>query len=361
MVAAPLALAACTPDVFVGTSSGMGGGGAASSSSILTSSSADTTGAMSSGTTTGGETSSTATSSAATSSASSLMMVGFCGDGMLDPAETCDDGNTAPNDGCSTSCAIEGATCTMPIDVSVPPGEMTIVGSTSFGLNTPGSGCASAPGAERWFRFHPTTDGFLTVWTDPSGTSFDATVYTMPGCASAPKACGDNVQGAPDVLSFKVAANADILIAIDGPTSGPFKLKIDLSDGDDCSDPIPLPIGPAGSLPTSVIADTTAQGSDNTSGMPPTGCGGASAPDMVYEVRPMGAATVTVQGVGAASMAPVLYNRPVCTDPASGMCGSTTSPGGTATFMFAVGATPTFLWVDGYIGTSGQVNLSVDP
>src|SRR5687767_4066384 len=32
---------------------------------------------------------------------------GFCGDGMPDPGEQCDDGNNADNDGCSRSCVRE--------------------------------------------------------------------------------------------------------------------------------------------------------------------------------------------------------------------------------------------------------------
>ena len=38
-----------------------------------------------------------------------------CGDILLDPGETCDDGNTAPGDGCSAACLVEpGWACTAP-------------------------------------------------------------------------------------------------------------------------------------------------------------------------------------------------------------------------------------------------------
>lgn len=38
-----------------------------------------------------------------------------CGDGVLDPGEACDDGNTTPSDGCSASCALEpGYQCPTP-------------------------------------------------------------------------------------------------------------------------------------------------------------------------------------------------------------------------------------------------------
>lgn len=39
-------------------------------------------------------------------------LTGLCGNGVLAPSETCDDGNTTPGDGCSATCTIEsGYTC----------------------------------------------------------------------------------------------------------------------------------------------------------------------------------------------------------------------------------------------------------
>ena len=37
---------------------------------------------------------------------------GACGDGVIDSGEDCDDGNTAPGDGCSGACAVDnGYSC----------------------------------------------------------------------------------------------------------------------------------------------------------------------------------------------------------------------------------------------------------
>lgn len=36
-----------------------------------------------------------------------LKMFGICGDGLLDPNEICDDGNTQNGDGCSFICQVE--------------------------------------------------------------------------------------------------------------------------------------------------------------------------------------------------------------------------------------------------------------
>jgi cysteine-rich repeat protein len=53
-----------------------------------------------------GTTSITATSGTIVGS-TSLTVTAVCGDGSIDGAETCDDGGTAPGDGCSATCAVE--------------------------------------------------------------------------------------------------------------------------------------------------------------------------------------------------------------------------------------------------------------
>ena len=37
-----------------------------------------------------------------------------CGNGVLDPGEACDDGNTASGDGCSATCTIESGLAARP-------------------------------------------------------------------------------------------------------------------------------------------------------------------------------------------------------------------------------------------------------
>lgn len=57
-----------------------------------------------------------------------------CGDALLDPGETCDDGNTNPGDGCSAQCKVEpGFECTDPI----PPVPGNVVADGSFEAGTP--------------------------------------------------------------------------------------------------------------------------------------------------------------------------------------------------------------------------------
>jgi cysteine-rich repeat protein len=45
-----------------------------------------------------------------------------CGNGTLEPGETCDDSNTTPGDGCSDTCMFEGDTCADPIELPASGG-----------------------------------------------------------------------------------------------------------------------------------------------------------------------------------------------------------------------------------------------
>jgi len=55
-----------------------------------------------------------------------LAIPGVCGDGIPNPGETCDDGNTAPGDGCSATCQVEpGWECTPAgVDNAVADGSL---------------------------------------------------------------------------------------------------------------------------------------------------------------------------------------------------------------------------------------------
>lgn len=336
-----LAIPACTPDILVdGTATGAGGSGGGSASS-----------------------SSSASTSTSTTATASTGMPGLCGDGVIGPLEQCDDGNMASNDGCSSTCTLEGTSCIDPIDLTVPLGTLTISGTTKSGTNIPNPDpCANVPAAERWFRFQPTEDGFLTVWTEAVGSAaIDTTLYTVSACGGAVASCADNDSGAPDVLSFRVVASSSVLVAIDGHADGPFTLQVDLSKGDDCNDPIPLPLGPPGSKPIHVTADTTGLMNDNNSGAPQgAGCGGTNAPDVVYELMPMGGTEATVTADGVGTMTPVLYHRQDCSQTTTGNCFYAPGTGGIATLQVPL-TTPRFLWLDGRVDYMGEVDLVVAP
>ncbi len=67
---------------------------------------------------------------------------GVCGNGLLDPGENCDDGNSVSGDGCSDTCQVEpGWTCTPPIP-PVPP--VNVMADGSFEAGTPNPSWAEA-------------------------------------------------------------------------------------------------------------------------------------------------------------------------------------------------------------------------
>ncbi len=76
---------------------------------------------------------------------------GYCGDGIIEPPETCDDGNSTPGDGCSGVCQIEpGYTCPtpgLPCIYTVPQvcGDGRIEGNEACddGNTMDGDGCSS--------------------------------------------------------------------------------------------------------------------------------------------------------------------------------------------------------------------------
>jgi RHS repeat-associated protein len=66
---------------------------------------------------------------------------GACGDGVVDPIEECDDGNTTGGDGCSANCAVEpGYTCTGSPSVCAPTPTPTATPTPRCFLDVDGSG-----------------------------------------------------------------------------------------------------------------------------------------------------------------------------------------------------------------------------
>ncbi|MFO0619202.1 MAG: hypothetical protein U0414_41820 [Polyangiaceae bacterium] len=354
-----LFLAACTPDVLVDGAGGAGASGSTTGGPTSTSSSGG--GGAGSGATTSA---SSATSVGSSVSTGSVMMA-ECGNGALEPGETCDDGGHEDYDGCNANCEEEGLDCAAPIARVIGDTEQTFVGSTAVGANHPTAlSCANAPGHERWFAFTAANAGFFTAWTQPGAGTIDSAIYIQSSCAGSPTVCGDNIVGAPDVVSIAVGAGETLYLAVDGATNGPFELHVDVSKGDDCTDPIPLPLGPHGAavMPTRMAVDTTGAANDNDSGPPSQGCGGTSSPDRVYRVIPMGGASATATANATMTLEPVLYARTTCTEHlVGGTCSYSSQQGGTTSLPFNTPATGTYLWVDGLAGTQGAAVLSVQP
>jgi cysteine-rich repeat protein len=283
-----------------------------------------------------------------------------CGNGTVEPGEQCDDGNANAFDACSNQCHAQG-TCGQPIPVALANGSTTIGADTDGTSNFLSSGCQSADGPELVYAVTVASTGFLTAWTDPTTTDYDAVVYARVGnsCMQAPEvACGDNTSQQPDLLSIPVLGGQTVYLFVDGyqMASGHFDLHLDVSVGT-CADPVPILVGDNGFV-EDAHGITTGQGNDGLGS-----CGGGG-PDVVYAVTRLSAGQVKVQTTPAgAAFNTVTYARSTCDNGLSELsCNNDLMSQSSAISIGNVDpATPTYVWIDGTAGQQGTYDVSFGP
>jgi hypothetical protein len=190
--------------------------------------------------------------------------------------------------------AAEGAGCDSAIAVSLGLGEgpVTVTGSTVGGGEgaiaiTPS--CDSAAGPERVYAVTVKASGFLTARLTAAGTSFDSVLYAATACeGKAPSGeidCANRKSSegvmytGGEILSFPVSAGETRFIAVDGvraEDAGDYELKLELSDGGDCSSFTPIVIEPG----TPMIIR-----GDNLGKKDSAACSGNMGEDVVYAIR----------------------------------------------------------------------------
>lgn len=169
--------------------------------------------------------------------------VSGCGNGVIDPGESCDDGNTISGDGCTAECALENAG---PGDmcpgeaIALVPGESgsSFVGGvtgTSEGMFNQYQGtCGGGSGPDRVFRIDPPALGRATVKV----TATFPVVLSARGTCDAEAtelACvadgGQAPAGTPVEIGFPVLAQQPVFVFVDGVagTSGDFTLEVDVN------------------------------------------------------------------------------------------------------------------------------------
>jgi cysteine-rich repeat protein len=143
----------------------------------------------------------------------------YCGDGVRQPSEECDDGNPYSNDGCSSTCFAEpGILCAAMPSVGADPimGDFTgapssFVGTCAGSLDTP----------ERGFRY--TAQG--TSVTAKVTSQVNVSLYATLGCgpAATPLGCTDAVIGAGDeMLTVTTQPGDEVTFFIEqGPNQSP--------------------------------------------------------------------------------------------------------------------------------------------
>ncbi|MBK9032522.1 MAG: hypothetical protein IPL61_14630 [Myxococcales bacterium] len=162
-----------------------------------------------------------------------------CGDGTINPPESCDDGNTVPGDGCNSACRIEaGYTCRFPggpcvatVCEALPVGTSAFLRGNYVEIGLNGNGAFGTYTDDAPAGWHPRSEqgpgeiGFVadpagTDWTDYHGDFFtpgspeegwameiggvaynnnreDGPIFEMPGALGAPE-CVTNLCGNRD-------------------------------------------------------------------------------------------------------------------------------------------------------------------
>jgi len=164
-----------------------------------------------------------------------------CGDGVLASGEDCDDGNTAPGDGCSPSCAVEMPDACPGTTITLAPPALVIVDTLAgkSGDLTPSCG---TNGADVIYAVTPTVSGTLTATL--SG-DFDKSLSIRARCGDGLTSEITCATGSSDVArGIWVHAGVTYYVVVDGSPSK-FSLLLGLSvcgDGikqglEQCDDP----------------------------------------------------------------------------------------------------------------------------
>ena len=289
-----------------------------------------------------------------------------CGDGKVEPGEACDDGNLTNGDGCSSMCMAEAIACPGAIAVNLGLGTQDFTGTTAGGGAHNGICASAAP--DRAYAVTATATGFLTAWLVRADTAYPSVLYARTSCDNAATEilCADSkdpVNAAPvnggEVLSFPVTSGQVVYVFVDGAAAndaGNYHLRLDLSTGVDCNDPVPIRLEKG--TPMKLLGLSTGKTvSQNGS------CGGTLAEDVVYDVQVAAAGQVNV-GIDAAgtNYNSVLYLRNQCGNGFSQIaCDNANGNGGENLNYNATANTSVFAWVDGSMGANGNYTVVVTP
>lgn len=280
-----------------------------------------------------------------------------CGDGAQEPTEGCDDANLVDTDTCSAKCQPQGD-CNAPINIALNFGTIDVSGTTAGGTNAVTSTtCQDSTGPEVIYRVTPLHAGYLTIWTDPVATDFDAMIYVRNMCASMTDvACGDNNFAQPDLVSFQVG-DQPVTVVLDGyqQQEGNFVVHFDLSTGADCNDPVPILLGDDNGFTERATGNTTGSNANETAT-----CGGLGN-DVVYRVTRMtdpGPFTATTTSQGALNS--VTYARETCTNGTSQLACDSPINNSNSAITVNANQNPTFVFVDAQ-ATQGGYSIAFDP
>lgn len=158
-----------------------------------------------------------------------------CGNGVIEGAETCDDGATDGNDGCSATCQLEPTgprnTCASADDVTfaeaapgtwsaaIKSGTTNLTATQNFGSSESQAGACWARGPDAFFKVTAPAAGVLRA--KATSSAFDVILgLRQPACATAtaPAACSnDGPKGVDESVTTTVAAGDVLYLVVDTP------------------------------------------------------------------------------------------------------------------------------------------------
>lgn len=338
-----------------------------------------------------------------------------CGNGVIEGTETCDDGGTAADDGCSATCQLEPTSSRSTCDLaevvtlaelapgkykaSLARGTTNLLANGNFFTSTlDDDEPCWAPGRNAFFAVTAPVAGVLRATA--RSTAFDVVLgLRKPTCVLAGPAfacANDSGKGNEETLAMPVAAGETLWIVVDGKTAndfGRFSLDVtidpsgcgdgffvpsateecddgNVTGGDGCSatcklepkagvDVCPgtlLALGGGGPTRKGTITFATQSLNANYTGA----CGGNGKDGVVKVVAPLsGQLRAKIRNMPNAT----LYARTTCNDPSTEILKSpsATCPNvvhDTVSFSVVAGS-EYFLFVDGLDGATGVPTLDV--
>jgi len=140
-----------------------------------------------------------------------------CGNGVIEGAEECDDGNVDPDDGCDSECHFYlGDHCLVPFEASLG----TNVGPNSwFGADDREASCRADSNHDAWFEYQAACTGTHVI--DTQGTALEPTNDTVlsvyDACDGNELACDDNGgDGNLSKLTFEAEEDTTYYIRVGG-------------------------------------------------------------------------------------------------------------------------------------------------
>ena len=158
----------------------------------------------------------------------------FCGDGVVDSGEACDDGNNNEDDGCSASCKnpngnpASANTCPgQPVDLWTLGATITGAGS-SMNADSANKGAWSAPSTscsatgtnssqDHLYAVTPHVTGTLTATVSPSSANLMLVARSTCDSATSQIACSNNaLSGGAETISVPVTSGTPVFLGVDG-------------------------------------------------------------------------------------------------------------------------------------------------